>query len=316
MQPDTTLHRWIADDEYTVNPKERVWARRSFEVFSEQAQSTAGAGVRTMQGYRLLQSTPDKELPWFAEFIPSLRALTQDEVQGWHDKHSGVVAGWTMEDVLINPERYLSWLREQLFEKGGVLMRRDFKGISSVWSEFGDSLAVVNCSRLGASQLIGDEKMYPVRGQTVLVDAPGIDYWLSIAAKKSGAEQGEASRLDGKKTVTYIFPVGDGNVLLGGTKRRSRMEIEDLEYTPDDKVTAEIIQGCAVVEPAVLAAAVVRAQVGYRPFREGGEIRVELEKGCGGQVLVHNYGHSDYGMGVCWGCAFEVVELLQQKHLA
>eukprot|EP00658_Telonema_sp_P-2_P048145 TRINITY_DN36633_c0_g1_i1.p1 TRINITY_DN36633_c0_g1~~TRINITY_DN36633_c0_g1_i1.p1 ORF type:complete len:106 (-),score=18.48 TRINITY_DN36633_c0_g1_i1:97-414(-) len=85
---------------------------------------------------------------------------------------------------------------------------------------------------------------------------------------------------------------------------------KELDYDPEHHVTHQIIQACARVEPRVLTAAVIKAQVGYRPFREGG-IRVELEDTGGAQVVIHNYGHSDYGMGVCWGCAFEVVELLQ-----
>ncbi|HEV3448632.1 MAG TPA: FAD-dependent oxidoreductase, partial [Gemmataceae bacterium] len=53
------------------------------------------------------------------------------------------------------------------------------------------------------------------------------------------------------------------------------------------------------------AAEPVRA--GLRPFRHQG-VRLEPETST---PIIHNYGHSGSGVTFSWGCAFEVVDLVE-----
>jgi D-amino-acid oxidase len=41
-------------------------------------------------------------------------------------------------------------------------------------------------------------------------------------------------------------------------------------------------------------------------------VRVEAERVAPGCLLVHNYGHGGAGITLSWGCAAEVVELVEQ----
>ena len=55
---------------------------------------------------------------------------------------------------------------------------------------------------------------------------------------------------------------------------------------------------------------VVRHGVGLRPSRKGG-VRLEKEMLLGGgAVVVHNYGHGGEGYQISWGCAGDVVGLV------
>ena len=55
---------------------------------------------------------------------------------------------------------------------------------------------------------------------------------------------------------------------------------------------------------------VVRHNVGLRPLREGGA-RLEKER-IDGIWTVHNYGHGGYGYQSSYGCAKEVVGLVEE----
>jgi D-amino-acid oxidase len=62
------------------------------------------------------------------------------------------------------------------------------------------------------------------------------------------------------------------------------------------------------------ALSIVRHGVGLRPYRPGG-VRLEKEwvQGEGvGCWVVHNYGHAGFGYQTSYGCAEEVVELVEE----
>ncbi len=52
--------------------------------------------------------------------------------------------------------------------------------------------------------------------------------------------------------------------------------------------------------------------IGHRPCRKGG-IRLEAERLPNGKVLVHNYGHGGSGVSLSWGCAEEVVHMIEAQ---
>ena len=69
--------------------------------------------------------------------------------------------------------------------------------------ELSDFDVVVNCSGLGANQLVGDETVQPLRGQVMRVWAP----WLRICL------------LDDEDDGNYVLPNMD-SVVLGGTHQQ------------------------------------------------------------------------------------------------
>ena len=143
---------------------------------------------------------------------------------------------------------------------------------------------VINATALGSRTLIGvtDEKVYPARGQTVLVKAPTVKGCYSTKI---------ASRTQATGLQTYIIPRPgpEGHVILGGTFERG-----NYSTLPDPTQARRILQECYAVCPELSggkgweAIDVVSHNAGLRPVREGGA-RVELERrkiGDGAQGLV------------------------------
>jgi D-amino-acid oxidase len=104
--------------------------------------------------------------------------------------------------------------------------------------------------------------------------------------------------------VTYIVPRSN-DCILGGTAEENR---EDM--APDAATAEAIVARCVALEPRLRGAAVLEHKVGLRPGRPA--VRLEAEPWAPGKRLVHNYGHGGAGVTLSWGCASEVVRLVQQ----
>ena len=77
--------------------------------------------------------------------------------------------------------------------------------------------------------------------------------------------------------------------------------LESLE--PNSEYTQGIIERCRELEPNLGEVEIQSVAVGLRPGRSS--IRIERE----GNVI-HNYGHGGAGFTVSWGCAMEVMKLV------
>lgn len=68
----------------------------------------------------------------------------------------------------------ISRLQSQALAKGINLIRREYKSITSLLSDFSSTTLLINCTGLGSLKLedIRDTSLYPTRGQTLLVAEP------------------------------------------------------------------------------------------------------------------------------------------------
>lgn len=157
-------------------------------------------------------------------------------------------------------------------------------------------MVVVNCTGNGAAKLCGDAAMVPTRGVTVKVRVPGIDH---------GSEHLDLSTVD----PLYIIPRTDDVVVLGGTYGKG-----DMRPTVSSEEFDAIVSKCASLDPRLpypLTEDDVEAvSVGWRPHRKGG-VRLEAEVTDAGLLVVHNYGHGGAGVSLSWGCAGDVVKLVE-----
>jgi len=70
-----------------------------------------------------------------------------------------------------------------------------------------------------------------------------------------------------------------------------------------------IVERCTALEPRLRDAAILEHRVGLRPGRPA--VRLEAERPAPGKLLAHNYGHGGAGVTLSWGCAGEIVQILQ-----
>ncbi|MFF4349340.1 FAD-dependent oxidoreductase [Streptomyces sp. NPDC001530] len=253
---------------YRIEPKAlaREWALESLSVYEELAVRPEETGVRMVEGVQG-ESRLDELGPWAAR-VPGLRASTAEEYAG-----TGLWARLPLVDMPV----HLGWLRERFVKAGGTIEARTVTDLAEA-----EAPVVVNCTGLGARELVPDPTVRPVRGQLVIVENPGIRTWLVSTDADAG-------------TTTYVFPQPD-RLVLGGTT-----EDDVWSLTPDPAVAAEIVERCAALRPEIAGARVLDHRVGLRPVRD--TVRLEREVLPDGRVLVHNYGHGGAGVTVAWGCA-------------
>ncbi|WP_078866607.1 FAD-dependent oxidoreductase [Streptomyces sp. NRRL S-1448] len=265
---------------YRIRPYERAvaWSVRSLEVLSALARRPEETGARLVAG-TLAAAAPgdDDGLSAWYEAVPGLRPARPDELP------AGIAAGWRARTPLVDMPAHLHYLERRLTAAGGTLERR---ALSSLEEAGRIAEVVVNCSGLGARELVPDPHVQPVQGQLVVVANPGVREWF-VAAD------------GGAPDTTYLLPQPYG-LVLGGTAREGAWSRK-----PDPAVAAAIVARCAGPFPEVAKARVLAHRVGLRPARPA--VRLEAERLPGGAWCVHNYGHGGAGVTVAWGCADEVV---------
>ena len=79
----------------------------------------------------------------------------------------------------------------------------------------------------------------------------------------------------------------------------------------DHEDTRKILRMCAKCLPALANVHHGLVQVGLRPHRDAG-VRLEYEKNDAQMNIIHCYGHSGSGVTLSWGCAKDVIEIVQK----
>jgi D-amino-acid oxidase len=182
----------------------------------------------------------------------------------------------TFTTAVIDTPVYLGWLAERVASLG---VRTEYRTVTNL--DDLDADLVVNAAGLGGGQLAGDSTVVPVGGQVVHLADPGLTEWIVDEASP---------------VLSYVIPHGR-HVVCGGTQEPGRDDVE-----PDPGVAADIVRRCRELVPALADAAVLRSDVGLRPFRP--EIRLDRD----GRVI-HCYGHGGAGITLAWGCADDVAGL-------
>jgi D-amino-acid oxidase len=260
---------------FRCGPPDRAlgWSRRSFRAFKDLARDP-GTGVTLVEGIDLLPSGAVGD-PWWREAVDAVRAADDRELP------DGYTAGHVFTSPVARMPVFLAWLEARVEALGGTIETRSVTNLPSLLLE---ASLVVNCTGLGARELVRDDDLHPIRGQIVRV-APG----HATRFVQAGG---------GPSPLAYVIPRPDCTV-LGGTEDVGRWDLDV------DPTTAEaILARCRALVPELARAEVLSHAVGLRPGRS--EVRLETVPLPGG-VIVHNYGHGGGGMTLSWGCAEEVV---------
>jgi len=271
----------IWDPIYADHPDVPRWSAESYRVLSRLAR-LAETGVRMVDGVEASR-TPMASPQW-AHSLPGYREA------GPADLPAGFASGWRYTAPVIEMPTYLRYLAGRLTAAGGTI---ELGLVTSLAQVADRAPIVVNCTGIGARELVPDPGVSPVRGQLVAVRNPGIKEFF---AEHTGA-------LTDEPEITYILPQNENVVLLGGSAEDGNDSVK-----LDQNVADGIIARCAGVVPALAEAEVLGHRIGIRPNRD--PVRVELEI-LDGTRVVHNYGHGGAGVSLSWGCAADIVAMLQ-----
>ena len=189
---------------------------------------------------------------------------------------------------MIDTRMYLDYLLHRFHACGGQVYQR---AVTSLTEAFAASNIVINCTGLGARELVGDRDLHAARGQVVRIRHNG--FRRALIDEHSLIE------------LTYIVPRTQ-DIVLGGTyeEQNERTEI-------DPETTQAILRRCTRLVPAFAALTsddIIGITCGLRPVRS--TVRLEAERPAPQRLLIHNYGHGGAGITLSWGCAIDVVALL------
>lgn len=266
---------------YRAFPVDRVlkWGAIAYATFRDLL-GKPESGVILANVLDLLPAAQPND-PWWAGSVDDFRHARPDELPtGYND-------GFVFDAPVIDTSIYLNYLRTQFEAAGGVIVAN--RTVTDLAEAFAVCHLVVNCTGLGARELVHDTTIKPSRGQVVRVRHTG---FRRVMLDEHGPNQ-----------LAYIVPrIND--IILGGTA------IDDEESTAiDDAETPAILRRCAGLAPEFASLApddILEVRVGLRPVRP--EVRLEVEAPTPGRWLISNYGHGGAGITLSWGCATEVAE--------
>ena len=195
--------------------------------------------------------------------------------------------GFNVVLPFVDTTLFMPFLKSLFLELGGTLHTKTLDSLDQVPMDFP---FLVNCSGLGAKELVNDNSVFPIRGQTIKVKPWRADaYYIDDSDENFPA---------------YIFTRAH-DCLLGGTAQAHQSE----EH-PQPGDTQSILERCARMAPEVRKAEILSEDVGLRPGRNA--LRLECDaKDSDGRTVIHNYGHGGSGFTIGFGCARRVVSWIQ-----
>ncbi|XP_012537273.2 D-aspartate oxidase [Monomorium pharaonis] len=228
--------------------------------------------------------------PKWAKLVYGFQKISNERLQRLNEEHkSNYKQGCHFITYTAEPALLLPWLMKKFVALGGKMERRNIKSLYQLAKE-GYNL-IINCSGLGARELVADKTMTPIRGQVFRVKAPWVMHCFLVD----------------DDACNYIIP-NVHSAVIGGTHQEG-----DFDRSVREEDSKHIYDGCCCIMPSLKESEILRAWVGFRPGRP----RVRLECEClrspmGKEFkVIHNYGHGGSGVTLCWGCAMDVVEMIR-----
>ena len=265
--------------------RKQEWAKVTFRYLYDLFSSplSAGLNISLIPVYRMFDA--NREDPWWKDCVLGFRHVEASEIALLHYPMTSTC--WSFNTLIMQCGPFLSWQMEQFRANGGNVMEKRLRSLEEIDGQYD---IVVNCTGLGSRELVNDDQMYPVRGQTIIVKAPWVKHAFSYT-----------------KDDTHVDILPRANdVLLGSTE-----DIGDWSEHVDPVISKEIMERCCKYVPGLSTAPVVREAVGLRPGRK--TVRLEVDDTITKHsTVIHNYGHGGQGVTFFRGCSLDAVKLVEE----
>ncbi len=234
-------------------------------------------------------------------FRHDFRMIEEEEI----NQDIGLVDSYKHEAPMVNTDVYMEWLMKEVLKLGVTVLEKEIMG--NLLNQKEDLLAhfecdyIVNCTGLGAKQL-ANEYMYPLRGALVRVE--NSRNGLPILNKAYCVSFDEKTR---EQDIVFIVPRGKNLIILGALAEENETDLGiNLENYTQIK---DMYERCVEFFPKLKDVNIIPSEpvrVGLRPFRKG-NVRLDWDEN---GKIIHNYGHGGAGVTFSWGCAEEVVSMI------
>jgi hypothetical protein len=147
------------------------------------------------------EAADPKKLVWFSSIVPELHILADHELP----QDSEIAAGISYQTFCVSPNQFLTHRLQLCKELGAETKTRKVKSLGEVFEPdlCPDAAGVINCTGIGARELVPDDNVFPTKGQTIIV-------------------QGKAQKIairSGGKWENHVVPhPGSNTTLLSGCK--------------------------------------------------------------------------------------------------
>lgn len=234
----------------------------------------------------------------------------------------GAVDAYEHLAPIIDTDVCMAFLKDLVTAKGAKLITRTITGDlfdqeASLRAEFSADV-IINSTGLAGTELAGDASCYPIRGGLIRVindgsDFPKVNHALTITA----------DAVHDSSEIVFLVPRNDNILLIGGIAESHE---STLDLTLDSPIIKRMRARCEAFLPdlkkARLDSEYPFAQ-GLRPFRQR-NVRVERElrlhsQGKNGPAsvsrIIHSYGQGGAGWSLSFGCAGDVLALVEEALL-
>ena len=263
---------------YKALPVESVrrWSEISFHHFSKLSLDPT-SGVSMTWGEKWFHRPMGD--PWWKPFNPSFSRPGSS--------HSGIRSTYRFQVPIIDMSHYLPhFLLPRFLSLGGRIIQ---KKLEKAVDETNSAFALVNCTGLGAKELVGDLECFPIRGQVLKFPKANITEFLMDTDHPLG--------------MVYVIPrIND--CIVGGSSDKNN---NNAQASP--KESEEIHFRASQILPSLRSLTPQTSWAGLRPGRTSVRLEVEANSPL---PMIHNYGHGGSGVTTSWGCAEDVLALLKQ----
>lgn len=288
--------------------RESVYTRATYKFFQTLAKEHPESSVQFVRGYDWIDDPTPEYQQLQEHYVKEMPNLEKLDISQKSSIPETVTFACGYDTWVVNAPLYVAFLYRRLaFHYGVTFVQKKLDSLSQVSSLFPNKkiTAIINATATGLLwDGSHDEKCFPIRGQTLLLNVPPSCQYL----QKTITHQNIA-----KEEWTFVIPRPlDGGLILGGTKQPYSTNPE-----PVAKDVSDLLTRARKIFPDLFVNGepkIEKINVGFRPARKTGS-RVELEKlsGNGPKYLVHAYGNGGMGYETSYGMALHVIQLLEAE---
>ncbi|KAI9375882.1 hypothetical protein BJX61DRAFT_531232 [Aspergillus egyptiacus] len=232
------------------------------------------------------------------------------------DPDYGAIDAYEHLAPIIDTDQCMAWLLDLVQAKGATLVTETLRGDLLEQEEplrrrFQADI-ILNATGLAGVELAGDTSCYPIRGGLIRVvndgsDFPKVEAALTISADAAHSEH----------EIVFLVPRNDSILLIGGIAESHEW---NLDLTLDSPIITRMRARCESFLPGLKNARLdpdYPLAQGLRPFRAK-NVRMERELRRIGRKpsrIIHSYGHGGAGWSLSFGCASDVLALVEEALL-
>lgn len=232
------------------------------------------------------------------------------------DPNYGAVDAYEHLAPIIDTDQSMGWLMQLVKTKGATLVTEEIDGDLFAQEELlrrrFHADVIVNATGLAGAEIAGDTSCYPIRGGLIRAINDGSDFPKVETALTISADAAHSAH-----EIVFLVPRNDNILLIGGIAESHEW---NLDLTLESPIIKRMRARCEAFLPALKKARMdpeYPLAQGLRPFRAK-NVRVERElrrQGRKPSRIVHSYGQGGAGWSLSFGCASDVLALVEDALL-